>query len=275
MKARWINSPYDGEPDENGDYVLVIENSAGNRVSTFKGKTEREIIEQLLQSQVQANRQIGRLMKPDEGKKPTIQNREFSASDKLRLATEITDPNKVVDTVSEIMTARQGDTPMGKQMNEQELIRYQRTEAMAFMAECPDYYPTERNKIILTNDLVRRDLPLTRNNLALVFYDIEDQLEQWPDEPSDGAPNNPPVAEMTQMAPDDNRFYRPQTPPPPTPTPMRNYSTTLRSSDSSASKPVPRKRPIVTRDELQRMSRAEMKEKLRDPVFRQAVDALA
>jgi hypothetical protein len=273
MKARWINSPYDGEPDENGDYVLVIENNAGNRVSTFKGKTERDIIEQLLRSQVQANRQIGRLMKPDEGKKPSIENKEFSPSDKFRLATEITDPEKVVDTVTEIMSARQADTPVGKMLTQQERDRHYYAEAMAFMAEVPEYYPCDANKILLTNELARRKIDLTRNNLALVFYDIEDQLQPWPDEPGDGEADNPPAA--MQSAPEPPR-YRPEPEMPPTPQPVRNYSTTLRSSDSTASKPMPRKRPVVTRQELERMSRADMKERLlHDPAFKQAVDALA
>jgi len=273
MKARWINSPYDGEPDENGDYVLVIENNAGNRVSTFKGKNEREIIEQLLQSQVQANRQIGRLMKPDVGKPPTIQNKEFTPADNLRFATSMTDPDKVADTVTEIMSARQADTPVGKFVSQQEADRYYKAEAMAFMAETPEYYPNEPNKNLMVNEMFRRKLDFTRNNMAMVYYDLADELEPWPDEPGDtgpsnGTPNNP----AAEMRLEDEPRYQPQ---PVTPQPMRNYSTSLRSSDATASKPTPRKKPVVTRDELQRMSRADLRERLRDPIFRQAVDALA
>ena len=63
MIQRWLN---DGLPDENGDYILVIENArTGARVSTFKGKTIEKVAEALANSQIHANREILRLRRPD------------------------------------------------------------------------------------------------------------------------------------------------------------------------------------------------------------------
>ena len=75
MQPKWLN---DGEPDENGEYssIAVIENAAGARISTFKGKTYKEVADKLLESQVNANREISRLRRPDQARVPaTAQNR--------------------------------------------------------------------------------------------------------------------------------------------------------------------------------------------------------
>jgi hypothetical protein len=63
----------------------------------------------------------------------------------------------------------------------------------------------------------------------------------------------------------------------PTPQPRpRSYSSGLRNSDASASRPAPKPRtPVITRAALESMSRAEYNERIRDPIFRRAVDALA
>src|SRR5579862_1377924 len=110
MRKKWLN---DKQPDENGDYVLVIENDMGNRVSTFKGQSIEEITEALADSQIAANKQLGKLLRPDRGREAPlkIQPKDIPPGDRLRLATEITDPSKVVEAVTEIVTAQQGAPP--------------------------------------------------------------------------------------------------------------------------------------------------------------------
>jgi len=76
MEYIWLN---DGEPDDNGDYIAEIRNAAGNRVSTYKGKTYKEVADKLLDSQVNANRELRRLKKPDAGRTPLkVEPRELT-----------------------------------------------------------------------------------------------------------------------------------------------------------------------------------------------------
>lgn len=269
MKRVWLN---DKQPDENGDIILVIENNQGHRVSTFKGKTIEEVADALADSQVNANRQLGRYMKPDTGRIPMrVEPRELTPADRLRLSTEITDPNRVAEAVTEIVTATQGAPPataMRKiaEIDQNEADTYYREEALAFVEDYPEYYPVQENQEKLFGALQANNYDLTRNNLAIVFQQLTAQgkLVPWPggNGPEGNGSTEPPPAPPTPAAP------------PATQTP-RSYSSGLRNSDATASKPAPKPRtPMVTRAMLESMSRAEYNERLRDPVFRRAVDAL-
>jgi hypothetical protein len=257
MKWRWLNN---GEPDENGDYEMVIENSAGNRVSTFKGKNKDEIITGLANSQVQANRRLGELLKPDKAQPP--QPAPVSQADRERMSNGMTDPAQVVETVTEITTRSQ------KTQADQDA--YYRDEANAFVASHPDYYPTAQNQSLLFKGLQDRGYDLTRTNLAIVFGELThmDALETWPDDgEGDDAPE--PVATPPRRR-EGGSNVAVEEPPKPV-----SRSTGLRNSDANASRPAPPKpKPIVTRAELEKMSRQEYQEKLRDPAFRKAVDEL-
>jgi len=262
MQKKWLN---DGQPDENGDIILVIENSAGNRVSTFKGKTMDEIADALADSQVAANRQLGKLLRPDRGRiSPLrVQPKEITPADRLRLSTEMNDPNRVVEAVTEIVTAQAGAPPaeLGRTASTLDTTAadaYYQAEAEAFVAENPDYYPVPQNQEKLFQALQSRGYDLTRNNLAIVYNALVDegQLIPWPND--SGTPPN-------GSAPPSNA-------PPPVP---RSRASGLRSSDASASRPAPTKpKPAFTKADIERMPRAEYNERLRDPVFRRAVDAL-
>lgn len=264
MKKVWLNEK---QPDENGDYVLVIENGMGHRVSTFKAKTIEEVADQLADAQVNANRQLSRSTKPDNGRTPfQATPRELTPADRLRLSNEITDPNHVAEAVTEIVTAAQGAPPATVTKKFQEFDQnaadeYYRQEAVAFTEDYPEYYPVPENQSALFEALRASSYDLTRNNLAIVFTQLfqAGKLVPWPsgDAPPEEAPPTPPA---------------PVAAPAPRP---RSFSSGLRNTDANGSKPAPAPRkPIITRAELERMSRAEYNEKLRDPIFRRAVDAL-
>ena len=170
MKHTWLN---DGEPDDDGDYIAVIENAAGQRISTFKGKTYKEVADALLQSQANANREISRLRRPDHARIPQplkTETKELTSADKLRLSTDITDPDKVVEAVTEIVTHAQGASPrdittrLAKMTDEQRDLYY-KDEAVAFVQDTPDYYPVQQNRDKLFAALKDSQLDLTRNNL--------------------------------------------------------------------------------------------------------------
>ncbi len=278
MERRWLNETRTNEhgqivevlPDENGEYTLEIVNNRGNRVSTFKGHSMVEVNEKMAEAQVQANRQLGRLI-PDKGRKQPLQvtPQTISDADRLRYASQIVDPTKVVEVIEEVVTRKQGAPPaaLGEKVSsfdKEAADRYYQGEAEAFVKANPDYYPTPENQQKLFTELERRGYDLTRNNLSIVYEALADegQMDMWPEgqpAPNDEAapPANAPVVTM---------------PSPPRPV-IRTSG--LRSSDASALKPPPAKpKPLITRADLERMSRQEYDERLRDPAFRRAVDAL-
>ena len=278
MRAIWLN---DGEPDDNGEYIAIIENEAGERKSTFRGKTFKEVADKLLESQVKANHQLARYMKPDRAKQPTKVEppKPLTPDDRFRLATEITDPNKVVEAVEEIITARQGISPDKagaefSRLSEEEQNRIIREESNAFRKEHPEYYPVEQNMLALFDELKANGWDLTRNNLAIAFQTLleRDEMVPWPDGDTEAPqPNgNPPAAQ-----PNGNRAEA--TPPATAPTPRpRSIATGIRNSDASSLPPTqPKKKVQFTRADIERMSRAEYTQRLQsDPDFRKQVDAM-
>ena len=185
MEYKLLNN---GEPNADGFIEATIESSEGKRVSTFKGKSEREIIERLLESQVNANREIARLRKPDAARPQLkVQPKELTAADRLRLSTEITDPNRVVEAIDEIVTAKQGVSPdkVGSEfarMNRVEQDSFYATEAQAFRDEHPDFYPVPQNRDALFEELKANGWDLTRNNLAIAYATLVDRGDMipWP-----------------------------------------------------------------------------------------------
>jgi hypothetical protein len=274
MQPKWLN---DGEPDENGDYIAVIENAAGARISTFKGKTYKDVADKLLDSQANANREISRLRRPDQARIPQplkTETKTLTPTDKLRLATDITDPEKVVETVTEIVTAAQdGVTPRQNvrnvaTMTDTQRDEYYKTEAEAFVAANPDYYPVQQNQRKIFDALKANNYDLTRNNLTIVFQTLLDQGEMIL-KPTNGNGNG----EYTQEEPPARPNGRTE-PNPPSPRP-RSISTGIRSTDASATPPPPPTPKKLTRADIERMPRREYMDKLQnDPSFRKAVDAL-
>jgi hypothetical protein len=275
MQPKWLN---DGEPDENGDYIAVIENASGARISTFKGKTYKDVADKLLESQANANREISRLRRPDQARVPLqlkTETRTLTPTDKLRLATDITDPDKVVETVTEIVTAAQdGVSPRQNvrnvaTMTDAQRDDYYRSEAEAFVQANPDYYPVQQNQQKLFAALEANRYDLTRNNLTIVYQALMDQGEliAWPS--SSGSEENEP--ETPPARPNGK-----QEPNPPSPSRPRSVSTGIRSSDASATPPPPPTPKRITRADIERMPRREYMDRLaNDPGFRKAVDALA
>ena len=284
MQKRWLN---DKQPDENGDYILVIENSAGSRVSTFKGKTIEEVADALADSQVHANREISRLRKPDTGRPSVrVEPKDITDADRLRLSSEITDPSSVVEAVEEIVTKRAGIAPnrLGAEfgrMSREDQDKYYGDEAMAFREEHPDFYPVPQNRDALFEELRANGWDLTRNNLAIAFQTLKDReaMIPWPDDTQAQTPQEQiPASALPQPAyinggyGSANGQTTAQTAPSPRP---RSISTGLRNSDASASPPPPPQRKKYTRADIERMSRAEFNDKLRsDPDFRRQVDAM-
>jgi hypothetical protein len=274
MEVEWINDDEKGL-DEDGNYVAIIKNANGARVSTFKGKTYKQVADQALQSQVHANREISRLRKPDAACPPLrVEPKQLTPQDRLRLSSDITDPDKVVEAVDEIVTARQGMTPstVGKKFSEMdnaERDEYYGNEAKAFRLDHPDYYPVPQNREALFEELKAQGWDFTRNNLGIVFQTLKerDEMVPWPEGEQDLDTRN-----NTRTTPITNGQATAPTAPSPRP---RSVSTGLRSTDASASAPPPPTKKKYTRADIERMPRAEYNDRIRsDPEFRRQVDAL-
>lgn len=282
MQPKWLN---DGEPDQDGIITAVIENAQGQRISTFKGQTVKEVADKVLESQANANREIARLRRPDQSRSPkplTLTPKELTAADKLRLATDITDPEKVVNAVTEIVTAAQGAPPKAVAEATASTIgtmsdEYYRREAQAFREANPDYYPTPENQKKLFAALEANKFDLTENNLTIVFQALQDQGElEEPMAPgsNDEEENETPNGQVREAQPPPES----NTPPPTKIVRPRSVtiSTGMRASDASGMKPKPPAPKRITRAELEAMSRVEYENRLRtEPGFRQQVDALA
>jgi hypothetical protein len=290
MNHKWLN---DKQPDDNGDITAVVENSEGVQVSVFKGKTIEEVADKLLIGATSANREIARLYKktlrPDKGRTPMkAQNRVLSADDKFRLASEMSDPDKVVNAVQEIVNST-AKVPLNEiaektlENDKRQSDEFYVAEAMAFRKEVPEYYNTDKNRDALFDELKANGWDLTRNNLAIAYNTLKERgdIEPWPIEGAtrptepdreDGSSNNSAPAVATP--PIEILNGQPEPAPPPSPRP-RSTATGIRNSDASALPPPPNRKKQYTRADIELMSRTEYTRKLQEePGFRQQVDAM-
>lgn len=281
MRAFWLN---DGEPDEHGDYIAVIENQFGARVSTFKAKTYKEVADKLLESQVNANREITRLRKPDQGRQPfKVETKQLTPDDRFRLSSEITDPAKVVEAVTEIVTAQQGAAPqaVGRKLSEQEQREqdaYYRDQARRFAMATPDYYPVPQNRDALFEEVMAQNWDVTANNLGLAWRTLVERgdIVPWPSEEEKETFQYQLRNPVPPEQPNGQTAAAQPTAEPNTPSPRpRSIATGIRNSDASALPPRPHTKPRITRAEIERMSRTEVVQRLQsDPDFRKQLDAM-
>jgi hypothetical protein len=281
MRPVWVN---DGEPDENGDIICYVENEKGVRISRFKGKTIKEVADQLLYAQSNANQIISRLTRPDRATAPqtiNLKDSNLTEADRMRLADQMSDPATVVEAVTEIVTSAAGGVApravaaITADTSQKERDAYYRAEAEAFMQDNPDYYPVQQNRDKLFATLKANNYDLTRNNLSIVYQTLADQNEMipWPEGENEGQPRiTQPASGGTPPAMPNGRTE--PNPPTPTNTRPRSVSTGIRQQDASALPPAPTPRKKLTRAELEAMPRAEYEARLRDPEFRKQVDAL-
>lgn len=274
MKTLWHS---DGEANEEGDFVAEIQDDNGRMRSMFKGKTHKEVADKLLASYASSTAEFDRLRserKPDRAPASTqIAPRPLSADDSFRLGAELTSPNTAPQAIEEIITKAVGAAPavIGQtlaDLRQERELAYVRAEAAAFLEANPDYYPDDRNKGRLLKELQLKGLDVTRNNLQIVYEELESQglMLQKPEgfeQQQEHQPESQPAGKSA------GEPKLPETRPR-----LAAMSTGMRSGDARAPRPATTPKPKVTRAELEAMPREEYLTKLRDPVFRAAVDAL-
>lgn len=277
MKIFWQN---DGQANSNGEFIAEVQDDSGRVKSTFKGQTHKEVADKVLASYASSTAEFDRIRAQRQPDRATVgatvgAPKQLNADDSFRLSAELTDPATTTRAVDELITARLGAPPAEinrvlADVQQREAVAYIRAEAEAFVAANPDYYPDEGNvnKDRLIRVLQLKGLDVTRNNLQIVYDELETQglMLKRPEGFEQQQEQQPERQPADKSAGEQNT---PQTRPR-----LASFSTGIRSTDPVAQRPQSTPKPKVTRAELEAMPKEEYLTKLRDPTFRAAVDAL-
>ena len=276
MKIFWQN---DGEANADGLFIAELQDDNGNQKSMFKGTSHKEVADKVLASYASSVAEFDRMKaqrKPDRAPVAAAiaAPKVLTADESFRLGAQLSDPTTATKAVDELITARVGASPVEisrvlSDVQSREAEKYYAAEAQAFARDNPSYFPDDAgaNRAKLFSALQLKGLDLTRNNLQIVYDELEsqglmlkrpEQFEQQQEQPdrqpagkSAGEPNPPQT--------------RPR---------LAAYSTGIRSTDPVAPRPPSNPKPKVTRAELEAMPKEEYLTKMRDPAFREAVDSL-
>ena len=277
MQSFWHNN---GEPDENGFYIAEVQDDNGKNLSTYKGKSVREVADKLLESNTRATAEIGRLKtnrQPDQGRViPIVGKPEpLTPEDRILISSEINDPDKADAAIAEVIRRQTGVDPatlhhVATKVTDDERSEYEAVETGKFIRANPDYYKCNENRALLLETMSKMNMPWTSNNLQIVYDELKSQglLIEPPDDEQQTEQQQPGERQAANPAAEPN--------PPGQPRPRRaSIATGFRSSDSSAQRPSPtEKAPKYTAAQIANMGKDEYAEKMRDPEFRRFVDSM-
>jgi hypothetical protein len=272
----------DGKPNADGNLEAVVRNRAGQIVSRYLGRTENELLRTVLESNVQANRQIGRLMQPDQGRETLAVNpRELTDEESFRLSAQLDDPDpkKRLAAVQEITDIRLGGAAPKvaqavKGMSDEQAQAFYFNEGQIFVQEHPEYYPHVTNGEKIAAEVARRGLMPTRNNIEMAYNELLEtgELLMWPegDQAPPPSPASPPAVTVAAAAAPTEGQPRPRN--------IRSISSGIRNGDANGTPPKPPAPKTISKSDLAKeiatMSRAEYMHRLRtDPEFKRQVDA--
>ena len=274
MKIFWHNN---GATDAEGNYHVEVQNDQGGRVSTFKGPDLQTITSQALTASAKASdelHQIKRNRQPDQapGIVSIAQPRELSADERFQLAADLQDPAKAQEAMDRLIEARTGAKPAAigqtlATLQERENVQRMKAEAYTFVANNPDYYPSDENKAKMIQALQLKRLDMTSNNLQIVYDELQSQglLIERPGD--DEQQEQPGTRQAAEPASESNlpRQTRPR---------QVSTSSGMRASQTSATPPPREPVTRITRAQLEQMSSEEYAEKMRDPKFVQMVNQM-
>ena len=260
MAVTWRNN---GDKTENGDYILDVDPENGAAVQTFRGKTRKDVSEQLAQAQFSASRTI-QTLKEERRPEPAapdgkIVPKPLSADERMRLSTEINDPTKFDGVVDRLIEARFGSLATITQRENERIEREESERATAetlkFVNATPDWYPSQKNKIAVFNYVEQNKLAITAANFEIAWDAIK-------------------ASGQAEMRPTTQPGEEPPAPEPTRPR-IANYSTGIREGDTTRTPPVARGKNTYTWADIERMGSKEYERRLREePGFAAAVDAL-
>jgi hypothetical protein len=194
----------------------------------------------------------------------------LTAEEKIQLAQDMTDPEKMDAVADRLVRARIGDPEILRTRLARVEQRMDRSnvdaEARAFLRLRPDYYPLQANLETLAAWIEKNQLDPIKENFVLAYDTLKDVLEPRPAAPVSVQPP-PPVAAVE--------------PPPAPPAPVRPVSSGLTRSVASDSGPVANPGDEIVwgnfkgYEALERMPGDEYKRKLiHEKGFKEKVQAL-
>jgi hypothetical protein len=256
MKTHWAN---EGNPNDEGDYVAVIDLENGKPEQVFKGKTHLEVANKLMDAQMHASQRIDELKsnrKFDEPKpKKEVKPRVLTADERFKMAQDMQDPSKAAEAVntaveaavgvplSEIAERLQGDD----QQSEAERIS---AECIAFAQATPEFFQCKYNAELIVEWLTVKGKPITRNNCAIAFEHLNTiglMVQRPAEQPTE------PTPQADGGLPEPTVITRPR---------AAISSTGIRAGDSGQ-QPAPKKTaPKYTLEDLERMPESVYRQKL-------------
>jgi hypothetical protein len=292
MTSVWLN---DGAPDETGVIVAQTVDDDGKVLSTFKGKTMREVGDAMLHANAAATARIRELKtarQPDRAPLPPALGKpaDLSADERFGLRSRMDDPETAADAVAEAVATRLGTTVDGLRENiaaarEQRSSTYYRDEAAAFAQAHPDFVFSAENAKALWDALQLKGWDGTRHNLSIVYDELnsEGRLQTQPqplgptgDEAAEDDSDEPPIAAPEPVAaqPQNGRQQGANTPEPTLPASRPRFaaqSTAIRGANPPRNPPKPA--PKLTREQIAVMPRDVYARRLaQEPGFRRDVE---
>ena len=268
MKHSWENN---GEPNEEGQFVAVVDMEDGSRPQRFIGASHKEVADKLLNAQLNATAEISRqrteLRKLSKLTPAPAEARPLTADERFQLGQDLQDPAKAPEAITRIV-----ETTVPKEDEDTRTARAV-AETKLFMERTPEFYPCPHNKAMMLNYMQmpwtfatvepHEDKPLacTASNLCNIFERLKAAglLLSRPQ-----APTQQPEPSQEPIPPAVTTRPRGATP----------SSSGIRNADSSVRPTAVRtQRPKYTVAEIEAMSSEEYNKKLaNEPGFAQLVN---
>jgi hypothetical protein len=281
MKAYFEN---DGEANEQGEFVAVVDMENGKPPNRFKGKTHKEVSDKLLQAQGLASARIEELrgeQKPTIAKPVTvIGGKTFSADDRFKLTRELGDPATALEAVSQIVEAQVG-VPLAQlreNLNKEQadkMVADVTNASVRFTQLHPEYFICKHNSQTMAGYMRSQNWdPAVVENYELAFEKLTASklLVEKPEQSEEAAAELPAGTSQPAAPPQAGEL-----PPGTTRRPRGVISQTgVLPGDASGSSEQRRPAaPKYTREQIQLMPEAEYKAKLQsEPGFADLVDKL-
>jgi hypothetical protein len=218
MKIYWENQE---QANEEGDFVAVLEPEADKGETggkqRFKGKSHKEVADQLLESQAHATNKIHAMAKAAESLEPTAaaagEPATFSADERFEVGAGLQDPSQAPETVAKIIERHLGK-PLAEVRNilGKEDLAAKQAEILRvsneFMTETPEFLPCKHNEDLMYGYLDARNAAISKKNLSIAFERLKEAglLVFRPDnavvdeEPAAEVVETPPAAVVTEPA---------------------------------------------------------------------------
>jgi hypothetical protein len=171
--------------------------------------------------------------------KKSFKSRALTADEKIQLARDMQDPDKIENALDRWAEARYG-VPIEEQVDAFNTIQNKMTaeevekEALAFIESTPDYYGCSENFNVLAGWMAKHKLRASAENWRLAFETNRNLMIIGPGMPAPAAiPSALPAEEPRQEIP--GYIPEPSTEPPPTPAPVeyQRITTALNRSNTS------------------------------------------